>query len=179
MPMVKAIIHFRYRKKKVHRFTNNLHGLQKYCSIKCFTFWENIKTTLILVRENSGFILNTCHDTAKCTETRVGFPVIFSDSDDRLSLNLHRFVILYISCDTQSVGLGQYCLPKVSNGFKERLKSTHATFLLQKKKEPMANPTYIIGWGWQRAVVVLKDGNMLLYRCRNDWHGWFVSGKTD
>ena len=58
-------------------------------------------------------ILNTCHDTAKRAETRVGFP----DSDDRLSLNFHRFVILYISCDTRSVGLGQYCLPKVSSGF--------------------------------------------------------------
>ena len=28
------------------------------------------------------------------------------------------FVIFYISCDTRSVGLGQYCLPKVYNGFK-------------------------------------------------------------
>ena len=38
-----------------------------------------------------------------------------------MSLNFHRFVILYLSCDTRSVGLGQYCLPKVSNG----LKRTH------------------------------------------------------
>ena len=46
------------------------------------------------------------------------FPLFSPDSDDRLSLNFHRFVILYISCDTRSVGLGQYCLiPKVSNGF--------------------------------------------------------------
>ena len=31
--------------------------------------------------------------------------------------NFHRFVVLYISWDTQSVGLGKYCLPKVYNGF--------------------------------------------------------------
>ena len=42
------------------------------------------------------------------------FPLFSPDSDDWLSLNFHRFVILYISCDTRSVGLGQYCLPKVS-----------------------------------------------------------------
>ena len=30
--------------------------------------------------------------------------------------NLARFVILHISCDKRGVGLGQYCLPKVSNG---------------------------------------------------------------
>ena len=45
------------------------------------------------------------------------FPLFSSDSDDRLSLNFHRFFILDISCGTRSVGLGQYCLPKVSNGF--------------------------------------------------------------
>ena len=48
------------------------------------------------------------------------FPFFSPDSDDRLSLNFHRFVILYISRDTRSVGLGQYCLPKVYNGFKHR-----------------------------------------------------------
>ena len=94
--------------------------------MKCFTFWENIKTIIInnnnnktcnahistllgvqgavkpktkqkqkqkqnttqrktdtttisiLDMKNYGFILNTCHDTAKRAETRVGFPVIFS-----------------------------------------------------------------------------------------------------
>ena len=91
-------------KSKVHRFTNNLQGLQKvmvndfswniiswnnisridvvlmlkhflkYYFMKCF----NIKTTSILDIEIYGFILNTCHDTAKLEETRVGFPVIFS-----------------------------------------------------------------------------------------------------
>ena len=38
-------------------------------------------------------------------------------SDDRLSLKFYRFV-KNMSCDTRSVGLGQYCLPKVSNDFK-------------------------------------------------------------
>ena len=45
------------------------------------------------------------------------FPLFSPYSDDRLSLNVHRFVILYISRDTRSVGIGQYCLPKVYNGF--------------------------------------------------------------
>ena len=45
------------------------------------------------------------------------FPLFSPDSNDRLSLNFHRLVIFYRSCDTQSVGLRQYCLPKVSNGF--------------------------------------------------------------
>ena len=75
------------KKIKVHRFTNNLQGLQKvvvkdfsyiYYSMKCFTFWENSKTISILDSENYGFILNTCHDTAKRADTRVGFLVIFS-----------------------------------------------------------------------------------------------------
>ena len=83
--------------------------------MKCFTFWENIKTTSILDSKNYGVILNTCHDTAKRAEWV--FSIFSPDSDDGLSLNFHRFVILYISCDTRSVGLGQYCLPKVSNGF--------------------------------------------------------------
>ena len=50
------------------------------------------------------------------------FPLFSPDSDDQLNLNSHRFVIIYISCDTRSVGLGQYCLPKVYNGFKEGAK---------------------------------------------------------
>ena len=45
------------------------------------------------------------------------FSLFSPDSDDRLSLNFHRFVILYRSCDTRSVSLEQYC-SKGSNGFK-------------------------------------------------------------
>ena len=33
------------------------------------------------------------------------FPIFSPDFDDRLSLNFHRVKILYLSCDTQSVGL--------------------------------------------------------------------------
>ena len=57
-------------------------------------FEKTLKQLSILDIENYGFIVNTCHDTAKRAETRVGFPIIFSDSDDRLSLNFHRLVIL-------------------------------------------------------------------------------------
>ena len=84
-----AIIHFRYRKKskKFHRFTNNLQGLQKVM-VKDFSwniipwnallFEKTLKQYKILDSENYGFILNTCHDTAKRADSRVGFPVIFS-----------------------------------------------------------------------------------------------------
>ena len=60
------------------------------------------------------------------------FPWFSPDSDDRVSLNFHRFVIFYRSCDTWSVGLGHYCLPKVSNGFKEVCVKSH--FLKLRKK---------------------------------------------
>ena len=73
--------------KKIHRFTNNLQGLQKVM-VKVFTWniisWnallieKNNKTISILNIENNGFILNTiCHDMAKRAETRVGFFVIW------------------------------------------------------------------------------------------------------
>ena len=56
--------------------------------------------------------------------------LLFSpDSDDRLSLNFHRFVIWYVSCDTRSVGLGQYCLPKGSNGSKYCIVSAVPSFV--------------------------------------------------
>ena len=128
---LKAIIHFRNRKKiKVHKFTNNLQGLQKV-QVKDFSWnifpWnallyeKTLKQLSILDNENYGFIVNTRHDTAKRAETRVGFPVIFSRLRWRLSPNFHRFVILYISCGTRSVGLRKYCFPKVSNGFKKTI----------------------------------------------------------
>ena len=62
------------------------------------------------------------------------FPLFSPDSDDRLSLNFHRFVILYRSCDTRSVSLEQYCLPKGSNGFKEML-NLHCTFSSSVKQK--------------------------------------------
>ena len=36
------------------------------------------------------------------------FPLFSPNSGDRLSLNFHRFVILYRSCDTRSVSLGLF-----------------------------------------------------------------------
>ena len=86
---LKAIGHFQNRKKKikVHRFTNNLQGLKKVM-VKDFSwnvipwnallFEKTVKQLSILNIKNYGFIVNTCHDTAKRAETRVGFPVIFS-----------------------------------------------------------------------------------------------------
>ena len=68
----------------------------KYYSMKCFTFLDI---------ENNGFILNTCHDTANRRKQWWVFPLFSPDSDDRLSLNFHRFVILFLSCDTLSVEL--------------------------------------------------------------------------
>jgi hypothetical protein len=79
-----AIGPFRYRKKKNHRYTNNLQGLQKVV-VKDFSWnimpWNALlfeKTVSILDNENYWFILNTCHDRAKHADTRVGFPIIFS-----------------------------------------------------------------------------------------------------
>ena len=66
------------------------------------------------------------------------FPLFSPDSDDRLSLNFHRFVILYISCDTRSVGLGQYCLPKGSNSFNMMPACTF----------PSAFPWNLLQWVW-------------------------------
>ena len=92
---LKPLDPFGTEKKKVHRFTEGSGEilLLKYYSMKCFTFLENSKTISILVNENYGIILNTCHDTAKRADTRVGFPLFSPDSDDRLSPNFHRFVI--------------------------------------------------------------------------------------
>ena len=45
-----------------------------------------------------------------------------------MSLNFHRFVIWYRSCGTQSVGLGQHCLPKGSNGFKQSINNNNRIY---------------------------------------------------
>ena len=100
---------------KVHRFTNNLQGLQKVM-VKDFPwnifpwnallFEKTSKHLSILDIENNGFILNTCHDMAKCAETRVGFPIIFFRP--RWPIELKFSQICYFiprSCDTRSVGL--------------------------------------------------------------------------
>ena len=41
-------------------------------------FEKTVKQSAILGIENYRFILNTCHDTAKRADTRVGITVIFS-----------------------------------------------------------------------------------------------------
>ena len=75
------------QKLKLHKFTNNLQGLQKVMvkdvswniiTWNALLFEKTLKQLSILDIENNRFILNTCHDTAKRAETRVGFPVIFS-----------------------------------------------------------------------------------------------------
>ena len=86
MELLKAIGHFRNR-KKIHRFTNNLQGLQRVM-MKDFSwniipwnallFEKTLKQLSILDIGNYGLILNTCHDTAQRAETRVSFPIIFS-----------------------------------------------------------------------------------------------------
>ena len=96
------------KQKKVHRFTTHLQGLQQVM-VKDFSwniipwnalmFEKTLKQLSILVSENYGFTVNTCHDTAKRAETGWVFPLFSPDSDERLSLNFHRFVILYRSCD--------------------------------------------------------------------------------
>ena len=86
------------------------------------------------------------------------FPLFSPDSDDRLSLNFHRFVILYRSCDTQSVGLGQYCLPKVSNGFK---KSEGRNDVLIGSIEPFVSVGFSLECSNYQAVIL---------PWRNVWH---------
>ena len=44
-----------------------------------------MKTISILDIENNGIILNSCHDTAKRAESRLGFPVIFFPTEPKFS----------------------------------------------------------------------------------------------
>ena len=113
---IKAIGHFRYRTKlKVHRLTHNLQGLQKVM-VKDFS-WNIIPWNALLFEKTlkqyqfSISRITDLFETHVMTRRNVRkqgwvFPLFSSDSDDWLSLNFHRFVILYISCDTRSVGLG-------------------------------------------------------------------------
>ena len=128
---LKPLYTFRKENKiKVHRVTDNLLGLQNvmvkdfpWNIIPCnaLLFEKTLKQLSILDIENYGFILNTCHDTAKRAETRVGFPVIFSRLRWPIEPKFSQVCyFICIRCDPRSVGLGQYCLPKVSNGFKHK-----------------------------------------------------------
>ena len=82
---LKAILHFRHRQKssQIYKYLtgftegNGERLLLKYYPMKCFTSRENIKTIINSRCRDNGFILNTCHDTAKRAETRVGFSRYF------------------------------------------------------------------------------------------------------
>ena len=92
------------QKLKVHRFTNNLQGLQKVM-VKDFPwniipwnallFEKTFKQLSILDIENNGFIFYVM-TPRNVRKQGLVFPLFSPDSDDRLSLNFHRFVILYI-----------------------------------------------------------------------------------
>ena len=83
-------------------------------------FEKTLNQLSILDSENYGFILNTCHDTAKRAETRVGFPVIFSRLWRPIEPKFSQvFYFIYKLWQIHKVwAFEQYCLPKVSNGFK-------------------------------------------------------------
>ena len=69
------------QKLKVHRFTNNIKARDFPCNIipwNALLFEKTLKQLSILDIKNNRFILNSCHETAKRGETRVGFHVIFS-----------------------------------------------------------------------------------------------------
>ena len=113
-------------KIKVHRFTNNLQGLQKVM-VKDFSwnispwnallFEKSVKQYKFSLARITDLFWTHVMTRRNARKQEWVFPLFYPDSDDRLSLNFHRFVVLYISCDTRSVGLGQYCLLKVYNGF--------------------------------------------------------------
>ena len=85
--------------------------------------------------------------------------LLFSpDSDDQLSLNFHRFVILYISCDTRSVGLWQYCLPKVSNGFKLKFYGRFQLMLSASGFSSYSFPWMPRGYFWNTVPQVHRGG---------------------
>ena len=76
-----------------------------------------------------------------------GFPVIFSRLWWPIEPKFSQVCYFtYISCDTWSVGLGQYCLPKVYNGFnKVALTSSeqaHSNLLQEKPRET----SWILRW---------------------------------
>ena len=88
LPLLKLLDTFGTKKTlKVHRFTNNLQGMQKVM-VKDFSwnitpwnallFEKTLKQYKFSISRIYRFILNTCHVLAKRAETRVGFPVIFS-----------------------------------------------------------------------------------------------------
>ena len=112
------------------------------------------------------------------------FPLFSPDSDDRLSLNFHRFVILYRSCDTRSVGLGHYCLPKVSNGLNRfcRLEllcvQGYCVVNIQNKTIPQADIVYHSNGGLLKGqtvgglTVYCIDAFITCYHINQNHSGW-------
>ena len=107
------------KKKKVDIFTNNLQGLQKVMvkdsswnrsPWNALLFEKKLKQYQFSIARIADFFKHMSWHGELCGNQGWVFPLFSPDSNDRLSLNFHRFVILYISCDTRSVGLGQSCL---------------------------------------------------------------------
>jgi len=83
----KAIIHYRNRRKKSSQIYKQLTGLTegcgkslllKYYSMKCFTFWENIKTIInSRYRELQIFFKHMSWHVETC-RNKGGFSCIFS-----------------------------------------------------------------------------------------------------
>ena len=123
-----AIGHSRHRKKKftdlqrtyrVYRRYSGERLLLKYYSIKCFTFWENIKTIInSRYRELRIYFKHMSWHGEMCGNkggwSRYFLPIPMTDW-----AVIFRGLLFY---STRSVihevwSFGQYCLPKVSNGF--------------------------------------------------------------
>ena len=66
-------------------------------------FENTLKQLSILVIDNYGFILNTCHDTAIRAEIRVGFPVIFSQLRWPIEPKFSQVCYFILSCDIHEV----------------------------------------------------------------------------
>ena len=111
------------RRKQVHRFTNNLQGLLKVM-VKDFS-WNIIPWNALLFEKTLKqyqFSIARITDLFKhiswhgeTCRNKSGFSRYFLPTP---MTDFHRLVIIYISCDTRSVGLGQNCLSKVFNGLK-------------------------------------------------------------
>ena len=90
--------------------------------MECFDFRENIKTIINYRGRELRIYFKHMSWHGETCGNKGGFSHLFSpDSDDRLNLNFHRFVI-FISVVIHEVwAFGQYCLPKVSNGLKSSM----------------------------------------------------------
>ena len=97
---------------KIHRFTNNLQGLQKVMvkdipwSISpwnALLFEKTVKEYQVSLTRITDLFQTHVMTRRNAWIQGWVFPLISPDSDDRLSPNFHRFVICYRGCDTRSV----------------------------------------------------------------------------